>query len=57
MGSFATGQIFGYWPSWKDDTNLPTAIEREIFNGYSKSELYVAPYYATLREEVFCSGH
>ena len=58
--SFSAGQIFGYWPSWKKQTKETTSatgiVLREIFNGYSKSELYVAPLHGTLKEEVIETG-
>ena len=56
---FSTGQIFGYWPQWKEDKQLD-GYDRSILNGYTKSQLYVAPVYTDLKEEIlesgFCNG-
>ena len=41
--SFSTGQIFGYWTSWEEDTAMPNDSKKDIFNGYSKSELFITP--------------
>ena len=49
--SFSTGQIFGYWPDWEMDTKKPDTDETEIYNGYSKAELYIkTPFYASINE-------
>ena len=51
--SFATGHIFGYWKDWKDDE-----INQDIntFDGYTKSQVYIEPLFATLKQEIFESG-
>ena len=54
--SFSTGQIFGYWSDWKEDTKEPDGKDRDIFNGYSRSELYIKPRSKDLKEEVVGSG-
>ena len=60
--SFSTGQIFGYWPHWKEDKKKPEhntyygQNNIDIFNGYSKSELFIIPFYSSLKQEIFSSG-
>ena len=54
-GSFSTGQIFGYWPSWQNDTKQLEANIRDIFNGYTKAELYIVPVHNSLKDEVLQS--
>ena len=58
--SFSTGQIFGYWPHWKEDKKKPEQSSIwnniDIFNGYSKSELFIIPFYSSLKQEIFSSG-
>ena len=58
--SFSTGQIFGYWPSWKEDSTMSLDVfnnyQLEITNGHSKSDLFIKPMHSTLKEEVFESG-
>ena len=54
--SFSTGQIFGYWLRWKVDKKKPAADKRELFGGYSRSELWIKELYGSIKEEVFESG-
>ena len=48
--SFSTGQIFGYWPSWKNDTKQSST--RDLFNGSNITQCYVPPSYTTLKDEI-----
>ena len=45
------GVVFGYWPIWK---HWP--VDSQAMHGYSRSELYVEPVYATIKEESLESG-
>ena len=51
--SFSTGQIFGHWLDWKDDTDSEWS---ELFNGYTRSQLYIEPIYESLKDEVIESN-
>eukprot|EP01084_Bolivina_argentea_P252784 424416_1 len=52
--SFSTGFRFIYYKKFSKDTNK---IFEDLWDGYSKSELYVTPYYQSLKQEILLTGY
>ena len=55
--SFENGQIFGYWPEWKEDESWIRDIEkRQLMNECTRAQLHITPVYKGIKEEAFESG-